>query len=146
MRRRQVAKTLAVVAAALCVVPNCAYVVSDSPLIGIVSEPCLSGVCGAPTDSPDTSYIAASYVKFIEMAGARAVALVYNDDRAELLKRLKSVNLLLFPGGAASLDTSSPFFESAKWMFEEALKLNTRGDRFPIHGTVEIQTFGNRIL
>jgi hypothetical protein len=60
---------------------------------------------------------AASYVKFVEMAGARAVALVYNDDKVELLRRLKAVNLLLFPGGAASLELSSPFYQSAKWLF-----------------------------
>jgi len=69
------------------------------------------------------------------MAGARAVALVYNDDKGELMRRMKSVNMLLFPGGAASLEASSAFFKSAKWMFEMALKFNTNGDYFPVHGT-----------
>ena len=55
----------------------------ESPLIGVVSEPCLPGVCGPPSDPADTSYIAASYVKFIESAGGRAVALVYNDNRCQ---------------------------------------------------------------
>ena len=45
------------------------------------------------------------------------------------------MNLLLFPGGGASLDHSSPFFDSAKWMFEVALDMNMKGDRFPVHGT-----------
>jgi len=65
---------------------------TESPLIGIVSEPCLPGVCGGP----DTSYIAASYVKFVEMGGGRAVPLVYNENKPELLRRLKSVRILSF--------------------------------------------------
>ena len=48
---------------------------------------------------------------------------------------LAQVNLLLFPGGAASLQESSAFFQSAKWMFEQALSFNTHGDYFPVHGT-----------
>jgi hypothetical protein len=98
-----------------------AFAYTESPLIGVVSEPCLKGVCGPPGDADDTSYIAASYVKFVESAGARAVALVYNEDKAELLRRLKSVNMLLFPGGAASLEVGSPFYESAKWMFGQSI-------------------------
>lgn len=86
------------------------------------------------------------------MAGARAVALVYNDDKGELMRRMKSVNMLLFPGGAASLEASSPFFKSAKWMFEMALKFNTNGDYFPVHGTatnpehILLNTFPQHIL
>jgi hypothetical protein len=75
------------------------------------------------------------------MAGGRAVALVYNDDKGELMRRMKSVNMLIFPGGAASLEASSPFFKSAKWMFEMALKFNTNGDYFPVHGTRTLITF-----
>ena len=68
------------------------------------------------------------------------------------MRRMKSVNMLLFPGGAASLEASSPFFKSAKWMFEMALKFNTNGDYFPVHGTatnpehILLNTFPQHIL
>ena len=44
------------------------------------------------------------------------------------------VNLVLFPGGAASLKPDSPFMQAAQWIFEQALAMNINGDRFPVHG------------
>ena len=79
---------LAVRCVVLAMLTAKALAYTESPLIGVVSEPCLPGVCGPPVDADDTSYIAASYVKFVESAGARAVALVYNEDKAELMALL----------------------------------------------------------
>ena len=132
----RIMRTATIILAVFLLFSRAAEAFTESPLVGIVSQPCMSGVCGPHEgDPPNTSYIAASYAKFVEMAGGRAVPLVYNEDKAELLRRLRVVNLLLFPGGAASLEAHSPFFQSAKWMFDEAVKMNAAGDRFPIHGT-----------
>ena len=128
-------RTATIILAVFLVCSRAAEAFTESPLVGIVSQPCMSGVCGPQEgDPPDTSYIAASYAKFVEMAGGRAVPLVYNEDKAELLRRLRVVNLLLFPGGAASLEAHSPFFQSAKWMFDEAVKMNAAGDPHIIEG------------
>uniref|UniRef100_A0A674K495 folate gamma-glutamyl hydrolase n=1 Tax=Terrapene triunguis TaxID=2587831 RepID=A0A674K495_9SAUR len=63
------------------------------------------------------SYIAASYVKFIESAGARVVPI-----------------RVLFPGGGVSLKTSE-YARIARIFYKKALKANDKGDYFPVWGT-----------
>lgn len=59
-------------------------------VIGILSHPS-DGASGRLNNSPNTSYIAASYVKFVESAGARVIPLIYN----EPLHILQNVRLLV---------------------------------------------------
>lgn len=58
------------------------------PVIGILSHPG-DGASGRLNNEPNASYIAASYVKFVESAGARVIPLIYN----EPLKVLEKVIL-----------------------------------------------------
>ena len=53
------------------------------------------------TTKKATSYIAASYVKYLEMAGARVVPLIYNQPSDDIDTLLKGINGILFPGGGA---------------------------------------------
>ena len=55
------------------------------PVIGIVSHPG-DGASGRLSNATDASYIAASYVKFVEAAGARVVPLIYTEPEEILLK------------------------------------------------------------
>jgi hypothetical protein len=59
---------------------------NSRPLIGILSQPS----CGETETEADwtsnRSCIAASYVKFVESAGARAVPLLYNEPEESLIK------------------------------------------------------------
>jgi gamma-glutamyl hydrolase len=50
-----------------------------------------------------TSYIAASYVKFVESAGARVVPIKINQSQEYYKKMFYATNGLLIPGGAVSL-------------------------------------------
>jgi hypothetical protein len=53
---------------------------NDRPIIGILSQP------GEP--APDgSSYIAASYIKWVESAGARVVPIMYDLTEAEVRER-----------------------------------------------------------
>jgi len=61
--------------------PNLYY----QPVIGIVSHPG-DGASGRLSNATGVSYIAASYVKFVEAAGARVVPLIYNEPPEKLLK------------------------------------------------------------
>jgi gamma-glutamyl hydrolase len=98
------------------------------PVLGVVTEP--------STDEPNrTSYIAASYVKYLEAAGARVVPVRYDASTAELDTLMKGLNGLLYPGGGASLDLSSEFFKKASYLFNAAIKLNDNGVYFPVWGT-----------
>jgi len=100
-------------------------------VIGVYSQP--SGIDGY--DPKDYAYIAASYVKYLEMAGARIVPVPYDADKATLDKLFNGMNGLLFPGGAADLTRKSKFGSNAEYLFKKALKANDDGTYFPIWGT-----------
>ena len=78
---------------------------NDRPIIGILSQELGSSLEEVYGDNY-TSYIGAAYIKYIESAGARAVPILINqtDEYYEMI--FNSVNGLLIPGGAVSLDTS----------------------------------------
>jgi hypothetical protein len=66
------------------------------PLIGILSQP--KYWTGAP--AAPGGYIAASYVKYLEAAGARAVPILFNEaNTATLARKFAAVNGVLLPGG-----------------------------------------------
>lgn len=62
--------------AATCPIPD--QSLYYRPVIGILSHPG-DGASGRLNNATDASYIAASYVKFVESAGARVIPLVYNE-------------------------------------------------------------------
>jgi len=97
-------------------------------VIGVVTEPLLH------PSSSRSSYIASSYVKFIEAAGARVVPLIFDAPRHQLTAALSGLNGVLFPGGGARLGDSA-FFEAARFIWDHAIKANDAGDHFPIWGT-----------
>lgn len=98
------------------------------PILGVVTQ---------PNDDlkNETSYVAASYIKFLESAGARVVPVRFDAPHSELDVIMKGINGLLFPGGGSSLDLDSPFFETASYLFNAAIKLNDNGVYFPMWGT-----------
>jgi hypothetical protein len=106
---------------------------NSRPLIGILSQPS----CGESATEADwtsnRSCIAASYVKFVESAGARAVPLLYNEPEETLIKKFAAINGILFPGGATSLD-DNPFYQTAEKLFKMVIKANDNGDYFPLYG------------
>jgi len=66
------------------------YAAADSklnqrPVIGILSHPG-DGSSGRLSNVSDVSYIAASYVKFVESGGARVIPLLYNESPQNLNK------------------------------------------------------------
>jgi len=87
--------------------------------------------------STDRSYIAASYVKFVESAGARAVPLHFDATNDELAALFSQINGILIPGGGANIKEAkgNRFREAAEFLFNLALKANNDGNPFPIHAT-----------
>ena len=74
--------------------------INDRPIIGILAQEC------QPYFSEElcsTSYIAASYVKYIESAGARVVPVLINQPGEYYQTIFDSTNGLLIPGGDVSL-------------------------------------------
>ncbi|KAK3003112.1 hypothetical protein RJ639_018093 [Escallonia herrerae] len=98
------------------------------PVIGILSHPG-DGASGRLNSSAGASYIAASYVKFVESAGARVIPLIYNEPPEILQKKLNLINGVLFTGGWAK---SGLYFEVVEELFKKVLKKNDGGDHFPL--------------
>ncbi|XP_020105946.1 gamma-glutamyl hydrolase 2-like [Ananas comosus] len=98
------------------------------PVIGIVSHPG-DGASGRLSNATAASNIPASYVKFVESAGARVIPLLYNDPEETLLDKLSLVNGVLFTGGWAK---KGQYFETIKKVFQIILDRNDAGDHFPL--------------
>ncbi|XP_030611820.1 gamma-glutamyl hydrolase [Archocentrus centrarchus] len=101
---------------------------NDKPIIGVLAQEVYS-----PKPN-QTAYIAASYVKFLESAGARVVPVMINRTLEEYKKLFNSINGILYPGGGVSI-VSSGYEKAAKIFYELAIEANNRGDYFPVWGT-----------
>ncbi|KAJ7999305.1 hypothetical protein DPEC_G00193000 [Dallia pectoralis] len=125
---------VAVLTACLCGVPL--EVVSSRlnyrPIIGVLSQENIVGDIYAQ----GLSYIAASYVKYLESAGARVIPIRINQTDGEYEKIFNSINGLLLPGGDVDLHTSQ-FSRLSKIFYDLAIKANDASDYFPIWGTCQ---------
>ena len=126
---------LLVVFQLLVVAPAYSHAQRNSKLSETIDDRPIVGVLTQPMYSSEKSYIAASYVKFVESGGARVVALHYDSSAEELHRLFKGINGILFPGGGASIASNSTFFQSALFLWNLALEENDRGVHFPIWGT-----------
>ncbi|XP_043938996.1 gamma-glutamyl hydrolase-like [Protopterus annectens] len=104
--------------------------INDRPIIGILAQ--------ETTDKDlirfGNTYIASSYVKFLESAGCRVMPVRLNLSLSEYEEIFMSINGILFPGGAVNLQTSE-FAKTAKIFYDLAIKSYDSGDYFPIWGT-----------
>ncbi|XP_029314080.1 gamma-glutamyl hydrolase-like [Cottoperca gobio] len=118
---------------------------NDRPIIGVLAQDLYSPVPN------HTAYIAASYVKFLESAGARVVPVMINQTPEEYKTLFNSINGILYPGGSANI-TSSGYQRAAKILYDLAIEANKRGDYFPVWGTclgyeqLTVLTSGNNLL
>jgi gamma-glutamyl hydrolase len=82
-------------------------------------------------------HIAASYVKWIESAGAQVVPILLNQNDNYYEQIFKQTNGLLLPGGDNLLDPhkNTPMMVAAKKLYKLAVEANDRGDFYPIWGT-----------
>ncbi|XP_074800412.1 gamma-glutamyl hydrolase-like [Natator depressus] len=103
---------------------------NERPIIGILAQECDF----TSFSRFGSSYIAASYVKFLESAGARVVPIRLNHSEEEYEKIFQSINGVLFPGGGVDLKTSE-YSRIARIFYNKALKANDKGDYFPVWGT-----------
>ncbi|CAI7851414.1 unnamed protein product [Closterium sp. NIES-53] len=112
--------------------------VHDQPLIGILSQPGDGDGGRAPRfnakEDLNVSYIAASYVKWVESAGARPVPILYDDPHWLMEKKFRAINGLILPGGGTDL-VPGPFFSAVEKLLKMALAANEAGHYFPVQGT-----------
>ena len=99
------------------------------PIIGMMAQ----SSSKMPFRGLGKTYIAGSYVKFIESSGARVVPIFNNLTKRETKKIFQSINGAFFPGGMVKL-TNSGYANVAKTIFNLAMKKFDEGGYFPIVG------------
>ncbi|ONK81967.1 uncharacterized protein A4U43_C01F34750 [Asparagus officinalis] len=109
---------------ASCVPPDPAL--NYRPVIGILTHP-----GDGASNRTGVTNIPASYVKFVESAGARVIPLVHTEPWETILEKLNLVNGVLFTGGWAK---KGLYFETANKIFQKTLERNDAGEHFPLFG------------
>ncbi|XP_040210202.1 gamma-glutamyl hydrolase [Rana temporaria] len=104
--------------------------INDSPVIGVVAQE----IHFENLMSHGRSYIAASYIKTLESAGARVLPIRINLPKEEYVKIFNAINGVLLPGGGVDLQTSE-YARVSKIFYDLAIEANDRGDYFPFWGT-----------
>ncbi|KAL7050913.1 hypothetical protein ACKWTF_004267 [Chironomus riparius] len=108
--------------------------INDEPIIGVLSQEMTSYLRSKYADQYH-SYIAASYVKFIEGGGARVVPVWIGKDRKYYEDLMSKLNGILFPGGAVSFTNRNGYAQAGNHIYKIATKMNNNGDYFPLWGT-----------
>lgn len=99
--------------------------VSQQPVIGIYTQ---------DYDNYST-YIASSYVKYIEMSGAQVVPLYYTYSETELILTLNQINGVLIPGGSQIIDINNTITQNANAILKYSIDQYEKGIMFPVWGT-----------
>ncbi|CAL1540419.1 unnamed protein product [Lymnaea stagnalis] len=115
----------------LCIFMLCAYLdgaeaLNSRPIIGILAQDTVSKY--------GKTYIPATYVKYMEQAGARVVPIKGGQPQEYYSQMINYTNGILIPGGAVNFATSL-IGRSTKIVYDLALQLNDKGDYYPIWGT-----------
>ncbi|CAF1668513.1 unnamed protein product [Rotaria magnacalcarata] len=101
---------------------------NSRPIIGILTQPASS----IWQTSNRTTYLAASYVKYVESTGAQVVPIRMYQPIDYYLHLFNSLNGVLFPGG----DFSNEYFYVAKLFYTWSLKeFDETSKLFPVWGT-----------
>jgi len=105
---------------------------NERPIVGVLTQPL--GTENS-TSKGSRSYIAASYIKWVEMAGARAVPIHFDAPWEQTEHLLSQLNGVLYCGGGADLGNTSSYGTAGRRIFEHAKSANDRGEFFPVWAT-----------
>ena len=107
--------------------------------VGAYTETPVIGIMSLDYHKNSQSFIAASYVKWIESAGGRVVPIPLYKPRTYYKNLLNNLNGVLFPGIDVKLNKpwewAAYHGESAQFVLEIAEEFNRKGDYFPVWGT-----------
>lgn len=107
-------------------------VYNNRPIVGILSQE-IPSTSTAPKQYK--SFISASYVKFLEGAGARVVPIWINRTKSYYENITSQINGVLFPGGSSDFNAKNGFADAGAIIYDIAKALNAKGDYFPLWGT-----------
>jgi len=141
MMKRMPQVVLLVVCALVCVAVANATVVDGlgdqvhnaRPIVGVMAQPTYAD---PQYKGLGRTYLAAAYVKWLESAGARVVAVQYDLPEPQLVRLLQSINGVVFPGGELDIP-GSHYQNTSQFIFNWATKQNEAGNYFPLWGTCQ---------
>ncbi|XP_076762197.1 gamma-glutamyl hydrolase-like [Xylocopa sonorina] len=107
---------------------------NNRPIIGILTQEISASLKKQVYPEIYDSYIAASYVKFIEGAGARVVPIWIGKNEFYYRNILNKINGVLWPGGGASFSRSNGYADAGYAIYKIAKQMNEDGHYFPILG------------
>ncbi|XP_033338286.2 gamma-glutamyl hydrolase [Megalopta genalis] len=119
--------------AILLTLTSVSAITNDRPIIGILSQK-VSDVINGNYGNIYDSYIAASYIKFVEGAGARVVPIWIGKPKSYYDDILSKINGVLFPGGGSNFDDKYGYGDAAVHIHRIAKQMNDLGNYFPILG------------
>ncbi|GAB1869985.1 folate gamma-glutamyl hydrolase [Camponotus japonicus] len=106
---------------------------NNRPIIGILTQE-IDHNLNKEYANQYHSYIAASYVKFVEGAGARPVPIWIGMNDSYYEDILNKINGVLWPGGSARFYQKEGYADAGAAIYRIAKKINDRGEYFPIIG------------
>ncbi|XP_076162008.1 gamma-glutamyl hydrolase B-like [Ptiloglossa arizonensis] len=107
-----------------------ATVVNNRPIIGVLTQE-LSPLLRSKYNGY-RSFIVASYVKFLEGAGARVVPIWIGRNDNYYTDIMSQINGVLWPGGGSSFDKVYGYADTGERIYKIAKRMNDEGDYFPI--------------
>jgi len=102
---------------------------NTKPIFGILTQPFNNNPYNYTS-----SYIAASYVKFIESSGGRVVPIHWDSSEEEITELFGKINAVLWTGGGTGFrgDPLTPFGETGKLLYDLVVEANQKGDYMPL--------------
>ncbi|XP_055324546.1 gamma-glutamyl hydrolase-like [Sitodiplosis mosellana] len=107
---------------------------TDTPIIGVLAQE-ISWRLDQIWPGVYESYIAASYIKFVEGGGARTVPIWIGKPRSYYETVLKKLNGVLLPGGGTWFNQSHGYAVAGSHIYDIAQEMNDNGIYFPLFGT-----------
>ncbi|XP_037929652.1 gamma-glutamyl hydrolase A-like [Teleopsis dalmanni] len=105
------------------------------PIIGILTQEVSNLILRKYPGQNYSSYIAASYVKFVEGAGGRVVPIWIGKERDYYEDIMSKINGVLLPGGATYFNNSDGYYDAGQHIYNIAIEMNNNGTYMPIWGT-----------
>ncbi|XP_063698972.1 gamma-glutamyl hydrolase-like [Culicoides brevitarsis] len=109
-------------------------VVNEYPIVGVLAQE-IAYSLEQKYPGQYKSFIAASYVKFVEGGGARVIPIFIDRPKSYYEEIMRKVNGILFPGGATWFNQSNGYADAGMFIYNIAKELNDNGTYFPIWGT-----------
>eukprot|EP00743_Colponemidia_sp_Colp-15_P009880 GILK01010828.1.p1 GENE.GILK01010828.1~~GILK01010828.1.p1 ORF type:complete len:411 (-),score=49.06 GILK01010828.1:76-1308(-) len=101
--------------------------------IGVISQP-IGDMRGTPLHKLGSSYMAASYVKWLESAGAHVIPIPFDTPAQEIEELLPQLNGVVLMGGAI---LTPHYFDLVKKILKTSMSLSQQGQYLPVWGTCQ---------